>query len=54
LVGYTFKIMEAIPVQLNVRYFHEFDVKNRVTGDSIFGTISLPLVNLPPALSAKY
>jgi len=49
LVGYTFKIMEVIPVQLNARWFHEFDVKNRLTSDSIFGTISLPLINLPPA-----
>ena len=54
LVGYTFKIMEVIPVQLNARWFHEFDVENRVTGDSIFGTISLPLVNLPPAITARY
>jgi len=49
LVGYTFKIMEVKPVQLNARWFHEFDVKNRLTSDSIFGTISLPLINLPPA-----
>jgi hypothetical protein len=54
LVGYTFKIMEVIPVQLNARWFHEFDVQKRVTGDSVFGTISLPLVNLPPAVTAKY
>ena len=56
LVGYTFKFMEIIPVQLNARWFHEFDVRNRVTGNSIFGTISVPLlnINLPPALTAKY
>jgi hypothetical protein len=56
LVGYTFKVMEVIPVQLNARWFHEFDVRNRVTGNSIFGTISVPLlnINLPPALAAKY
>jgi hypothetical protein len=54
LIGYTFKIMEVIPVQLNARWFHEFDVKNRLTANSIFGTISLPLVNLPPAVAAKY
>jgi len=54
LVGYTFKIMEIIPVNLNARWFHEFDVQKRVTGNSIFGTISLPLVSLPPAVKAKY
>jgi hypothetical protein len=56
LVGYAFKFMEIIPVQLNARWFHEFDVRNRVTGNSIFGTISVPLlnINLPPALTAKY
>ncbi len=53
LVGYTFKIMNLIPVNLNARWFHEFDVRNRVTGNSIFGTISLPLVGLPPAVTAK-
>jgi hypothetical protein len=55
LVGYTFKFMEVIPVNLNARWFHEFDVKNRVTGNSIFGTISIPLINLPPTpVAAKY
>src|SRR6266480_2610661 len=54
LVGYTFKIMGIIPVNLNARWFHEFDVQKRVTGDSVFGTISLPLVNLPPAVTGKY
>ena len=56
MVGYTFKVMEVIAIQLNARWFHEFDVRNRVTGNSIFGTISVPLlnINLPPALTAKY
>jgi len=53
LVGYTFKIMNLIPVNLNARWFHEFDVRNRVTGNSVLGTISLPLVGLPPAVAAK-
>jgi hypothetical protein len=54
LVGYMFKVMEVIPINLNARWFHEFDVRNRVTGNSIFGTISIPLVNLPSAITAKY
>ncbi len=49
LVGYTFKFMEIIPVQLNARWFHEFDVRKCVTGDSIFGTISVPLLKHQPA-----
>ncbi len=53
LVGYTFKVMGIIPVNLNARWFHEFDVTNRLTGNSVFGTISLPLINLPPVLAAK-
>ncbi len=54
LVGYTFKMMEVIPVNLNAHWFREFDTKNRLTGNSIIGSISLPLVNLPPAVTAKY
>jgi hypothetical protein len=53
LVGYTVKVMNIIPVNLNARWFHEFDVRNRATGNSIFGSISLPLVGLPPAVTAK-
>jgi hypothetical protein len=53
LLGYTFRIMNLIPVNLNARWFHEFDVRNRVTGNSIFGSISLPLVGLPPAVTAN-
>jgi len=48
--------MEVIPINLNARWFHEFDVRNRVTGNSIFGSISLPLVAFapPPTVAAKY
>ena len=54
LVGYTFKFMELIPVNLNAHWFHEFDTKNRLTGNSIIGSISFPLLNLPPTATAKY
>jgi hypothetical protein len=54
LVGYMFKVMEVIPINLNARWFQELDVRNRVTGNSIFGTISIPLVNLPSTVTAKY
>jgi hypothetical protein len=54
LIGYEFKIMNKIPVDLSVHWFHEFDVKRRLTGDAIFGGISLPLVAFVPAVGAKY
>jgi hypothetical protein len=55
LVGYEFKIMDKIPVDLSIHWFHEFDVARRLTGNAIFGTISLPLVAFaPPPVAAKY
>ena len=56
LVGYTFKISEMVPVNLEARWFREFDVRNRWTGDAVFGSISLPLVPFPlsPAVTTKY
>ena len=56
LVGYTFKIYEVVPVNLEARWFREFDVQNRFTGDAVFGSISLPLIPFPssPAVTAKY
>jgi hypothetical protein len=48
LVGYTFKAGET-PVTLGGRWFTEFDVQNRVTGNSVFASLSLPLyVSSPP------
>ena len=41
-VTYTF-VCGKIPVSTEVKYFHEFDVENRLTGDSGFLTVSLPL-----------
>ena len=32
-----------IPVTKSLKYFHEFDVKNRLEGDSGFLTITMPL-----------
>ena len=53
IVGYTFKVGET-PVTLNARWFHEFDVANRVQGDSGFLTMSLPLqVYAAEAAAAK-
>ena len=31
------------PVTLDLHWYHEFEVKNRLEGDSVFLTISLPL-----------
>ncbi len=41
-IGYTFKLGE-IPVSTNVRFFREFDVKNRFAGTATYLTISAPL-----------
>jgi hypothetical protein len=41
-VTYTF-LCGKIPVSTEVKYFHEFDVENRVQGDAGFVTVSLPL-----------
>lgn len=40
--GMNFKVGE-LPVSARVKYFHEFDVRNRLEGDSAFLTISFPL-----------
>jgi hypothetical protein len=40
--------MNVIPVNLDAKWFHEFDTKNRLTGNAIFGGISVPLVAFAP------
>jgi hypothetical protein len=40
--GLNFKLGE-LPVSARVKYFHEFDVRNRLEGDSAFLTIAFPL-----------
>jgi hypothetical protein len=52
LIGYAFKIGET-PLNLSARWFEEFDVTNRVTGHSIFATLTVPLYNPPNPLTAK-
>ena len=42
LASYTFKTAES-QIVLSARWFHEFDVKNRVRGDSIFASLAFPL-----------
>ncbi|WP_310352973.1 transporter [Methylobacterium sp. BE186] len=51
-VGYTFKLGE-IPVSTNVRFFREFDVRNRFTGTAAYLTISAPLWVAPPKPAAE-
>lgn len=41
-VGFTFKVGE-VPVSTRLKYFHEFEVENRLEGDSVFLTVALPL-----------
>jgi hypothetical protein len=42
LLSYTIKAGEQ-QVILSGRWFHEFDVKNRLRGDSIFASLAFPL-----------
>ena len=46
-IGYSFKLGE-IPVSTNVRFFREFDIRNRFTGTATYLTISAPLWVAPP------
>jgi hypothetical protein len=40
--GYSFKVADR-SVSLSLRWYHEFEVKNRLEGDGVFLTLSLPL-----------
>jgi hypothetical protein len=42
-LSYQFTRNPKHPVTLDLRWYHEFEVKNRLEGDSVFLTISLPL-----------
>ena len=42
-VSYQFVQNPKRPVTLDLRWYHEFEVKNRLEGDSVFLTISFPL-----------
>jgi hypothetical protein len=52
MIGYAFKVGET-PLNLSARWFEEFDVTNRMTGHSIFATLTVPLYNPPSPLTAK-
>jgi hypothetical protein len=42
LLSYTFKA-DGKEVTISGKWFHEFDIKNRVRGDAIFASLSFPL-----------
>jgi hypothetical protein len=42
-VSYQFMGNPQRPVTVDLRWYHEFEVKNRLEGDSVFLTVSLPL-----------
>ena len=50
LVSYTLKTPVS-QVVLSARWFHEFDVQNRVRGNSIFASMAFPLSPPPPVTS---
>lgn len=51
-IGYTFKL-NGVPVSANVRFFREFDVKNRFAGTAAYLTISAPLWTAPQVKAAE-
>jgi len=42
-LSYQFTQSKTHPVTLDLRWYHEFDAKNRVEGDAVFFTFSVPL-----------
>jgi hypothetical protein len=42
-ISYQFTESKTHPVTLDLRWYHEFDAKNRVEGDGVFLTVSVPL-----------
>jgi hypothetical protein len=47
-IGYNFKIGQ-VPMAAHLKYFHEFDAKNRAEGDAVLATIAMPLSIFKPA-----
>jgi hypothetical protein len=45
-VNYSFQL-HKIPVATSLRWYHEFNTKNRLEGDSIFLTATIPLSPRP-------
>jgi hypothetical protein len=41
-VGYDFKL-GVLPVSARVRYYHELETRNRLKGDAVFVSFSMPL-----------
>jgi hypothetical protein len=42
MLGFDF-MAGKIPVSTQLRYYHEFEAKNRLEGDAVFFQVSLPL-----------
>jgi hypothetical protein len=42
-ISYQFVQNPQRPITVDLRWYHEFEVKNRIEGDSVFLTISVPL-----------
>jgi hypothetical protein len=52
LASYTFEL-GSLPVTATARYYHEFDVKNRLQGDAGFITIAMPIWVKPTPATTK-
>jgi len=51
-IGWNFKVGE-LPVSTRIKYFHEFDAKNRAEGDAVYLTISVPIPTGPTRVASK-
>ncbi|MGE6784527.1 SphA family protein [Ensifer adhaerens] len=51
-IGWNFKAGD-VPVAARIKYFHEFETKNRVKGDAVYLTISVPLSSGPTPIAAQ-
>jgi hypothetical protein len=54
VIGYVLKA-GVIPINLNGRWFAEFDTQNRMKGNAVFATLSMPLhIFAPPPTPPKF
>ncbi len=52
MLGYVLKA-GVIPINLNARWFAEFDTENRMKGNAVFATLSMPLHAFAPPAPPK-
>jgi hypothetical protein len=53
VIGYVIKA-GAIPINLNGRRFAEFDTENRMKGNAVFASLTMPLHVFAPPVPPKF